>query len=112
MTTGFWLPSPGVEGKKENEEGTLATQASHMSNSFMDMISQITHRVWRESPDTQSMINPMTQSGVVTESKLERCKHYTVLTSLSRIMTILTQSHHQTQLATGSMCSPGSSFGT
>ena len=39
VTTGFWLPSPGVEGKKEDEEGTLATQASHMSNSFMDMIS-------------------------------------------------------------------------
>lgn len=47
-----------VEGKKEDEEETLGTQASHMSNSFMDMISQITHRVRRESPDTQSMINP------------------------------------------------------
>lgn len=58
MTTGSWLPSPRVEGKKEDEEETLATQASHMSNSFMNMISQITHRVWRESPDTQSMINP------------------------------------------------------
>lgn len=40
MTTGSWLPSPGAEGKEEDEdeEETLGTQASHIPNSFMDMI--------------------------------------------------------------------------
>lgn len=58
MTTGPWLPSPGVKGKEEDEEETLGTQASHMPNSSMDRILQITHSVWSKSPDTQSMINP------------------------------------------------------